>query len=97
MSLLVIGYNIKHREVVAKCQNCQQVNYKNQSSEALLQKILIPEWKLDNSLNFVVGLPVSLGKFHSIWVVVYRFTKLAHFILVRDDYNDKQLARIYVK
>ncbi|WMV50946.1 hypothetical protein MTR67_044331 [Solanum verrucosum] len=37
------------------------------------------------------------GKFDSIWVVVDRLTKSAHFILVRIDYNAEQLAKIYVK
>ncbi|WMV59148.1 hypothetical protein MTR67_052533 [Solanum verrucosum] len=44
-----------------------------------------------------VGVPKTLGKFDSIWVVVDRLTKLAHFIPVRIDYNVKQLAKLYVK
>ena len=38
-------------------------------------------------MDFVVGLPKNLGKLDSIWVVVNRLTKSAHFILVRIDYN----------
>lgn len=48
-------------------------------------------------LDFVVGLPLTSGKFDSIWVIADRLTKSAHFIRVMVDYNAKQLARIYVK
>ena len=48
-------------------------------------------------MDFVVGLPKTLGKFDSIWVVVDRLTKSAHFIPVRIDYNAEQLAKVYVK
>ncbi|WMV08134.1 hypothetical protein MTR67_001519 [Solanum verrucosum] len=48
-------------------------------------------------MDFMVGLPKTLGKFDSIWVVVDRLTKSAYFILVRIDYNAEQLAMVYVK
>ncbi|WMV54145.1 hypothetical protein MTR67_047530, partial [Solanum verrucosum] len=44
-----------------------------------------------------VGLPNTLGKFDSIWVVVDRLTKSAYFIPVRIDYNAERLAKVYVK
>ncbi|KAH0730183.1 hypothetical protein KY289_001371 [Solanum tuberosum] len=85
-------------EFVAKCQNCQQVNYENQRLAGLLQRMPIPEWKWERiAMDFVVGLPKTLGKFDSIWVVVDRLTKSTHFILVRIDYNAEQLAKVYVK
>ncbi|KAH0716668.1 hypothetical protein KY290_012930 [Solanum tuberosum] len=49
------------------------------------------------AMDFVVGLPKTLGKFDSIWLVVDRLTKSAHFILIRIDYNAEQLAKVYVK
>ena len=58
----------------------------------------IPEWKWERTaIDFVVGLPKTLRKFDSIWVVVDRLTKSAYFILVRIDYNAEQLAKVYVK
>ncbi|WMV13772.1 hypothetical protein MTR67_007157 [Solanum verrucosum] len=38
-----------------------------------------------------------LGKFDYIWVVVDILTKLAHFIPIRVNYNDQQLAKVYVQ
>ncbi|WMV29097.1 hypothetical protein MTR67_022482 [Solanum verrucosum] len=41
----------------------------------------IPEWKWERiAMDFVVCLPKTLGKFDSIWVVVDRLTKSAHFV-----------------
>ena len=85
-------------EFVAKCQNCQQVKYEHQRPAGLLQRMPILEWKWERiAMNFVVGLPKTLGKFDFIWVVVDRLTKSTYFIPVRIDYNAQQLAKIYVK
>ncbi|WMV09003.1 hypothetical protein MTR67_002388 [Solanum verrucosum] len=68
-------------EFVAKCQNCQQVKYEHQRLASLLQRMSIPKWKWERIvMDFVVGLPKTLGKFDSIWVVVDRLTKSTHFI-----------------
>ncbi|KAH0672776.1 hypothetical protein KY290_026933 [Solanum tuberosum] len=85
-------------EFVAKCQNCQQVKYAHRRPAGLLQRMPIPEWKWERiAMDFVVGLPKTLGKFDSIWVVVDRLTKSVYFIPVRIDYNTEQLAKVYVK
>ncbi|WMV13393.1 hypothetical protein MTR67_006778 [Solanum verrucosum] len=58
----------------------------------------IPEWKWERiAMDFVVGLSKTIRKFDSIWMVVDRLTKSAHFIHVRVDYNAQQLAKVYVK
>ncbi|WMV49563.1 hypothetical protein MTR67_042948 [Solanum verrucosum] len=58
----------------------------------------ILEWKWERiAMDVVVGLPKTLGKFDSIWVVVDRLTNSADFILVRTDYNVEQLAKEIVR
>ena len=47
-------------------------------------------------MDFVVGLPKALGKFDSIWVIVDRLTKTAHFIPVKVVYNAEKLAKLYI-
>ena len=47
-------------------------------------------------MDFVVGLPKTFGKFDSIWVIVDRLTKSAHFISVKVTYNVEKLAKLYI-
>ena len=47
-------------------------------------------------MDFVVGLPKTMGKFDSIWVIVDRLTKSAHFIPVKVTYNAEKLAKLYI-
>ena len=47
-------------------------------------------------MDFVVGLPTTVGGYDSIWVVVDRLTKSAHFIPVRVKYTAEKLAELYI-
>ena len=46
-------------------------------------------------MDFIVGLPNTSQKHDSIWVIVDRLTKTAHFILVNTTYSAKRYAEIY--
>ena len=46
-------------------------------------------------MDFVVGLPKTMGKYDSIWVIVDRLTKSSHFIPVKVTYNAEKLAKLY--
>lgn len=48
-------------------------------------------------MDFVVGLPKTLSKYVSIWVIVDQLTKLVYFIPVRIDYYTSKGPMIYVK
>ncbi|XP_020532207.1 uncharacterized protein LOC110008552, partial [Amborella trichopoda] len=48
-------------------------------------------------MDFVVGLPRTTGMYDSVWVVVDRFTKSAHFLPVKVTYTVDQYADLYVK
>ena len=85
-------------EFVTKCLVCQRVKTEYQVPSGLLQSIRIPEWKWDRiTMDFVVGLPLTRRKHDSVWVVVDRLTKLAHFLPVRNDYSLDKLAELYIK
>ena len=45
----------------------------------------------------MVGLPVTGRKHDSVWVVVDRLTKSAHFLPVRTNYSLDKLAKLYIK
>ena len=48
-------------------------------------------------MDFVVGLPLIRRKHDSVWFVVDRLTKSAHFLPVRTDYSLDKLADLYIK
>ncbi|XP_043817392.1 uncharacterized protein LOC122725037, partial [Manihot esculenta] len=53
--------------------------------------------RLENiAMDFVVGLPATSNRLDSIWVIVDRLTKSAHFIPVRSGYSVDKLAQVYV-
>jgi hypothetical protein len=47
-------------------------------------------------MNFIVGLPRTQIGYDSIWVIVDRQTKVAHFIPIKTTYSGPQLAELYV-
>ena len=75
-------------EYVSKCLTCQQVKAEHQVSSGLLNLIPIPQWKWDNiTIDFVSGFVLTQRKHDSVWVIVDRVTKSAHFLLVQLDYS----------
>ena len=85
-------------EFVTKCLVCQRVKAEHQVPSGLLQPIRIPEWKWDRiTMDFVVRLPLTGRKHDSVWVVVDRLTKSAHFLPVRTDYSLDKLTEMYIK
>jgi hypothetical protein len=63
----------------------------------LLQPLSILDWKWDDiSMDFIVGLPLTASKFDSIWVIVDRLSKSAHFIPVNTKYRVEKYAEIYI-
>ena len=48
-------------------------------------------------MDFVVGLPKSLTGFDSIWVIVDRLSKSAHFIPIKITYPMQRLAEVYIE
>jgi transposase InsO family protein len=62
-----------------------------------LQPLKIPEWKWEEiTMDFIVGLSRTQKGYNSIWVVVDRVTKVAHFIPVNTTYSGARLAELYI-
>jgi hypothetical protein len=47
-------------------------------------------------MDFIVGLPRTRAGYDSIWVLVDRLTKSAHFIPIKTSYNSAILAELYM-
>jgi hypothetical protein len=74
---------------VAECDTYHRMKASHLKSAGVLQPLSIPMWKWnDISMDFIVGLPLTARKKDSIWVIVDRLTKTAHFIAVHTTYCD---------
>jgi hypothetical protein len=47
-------------------------------------------------MDFIVGLPRTHSGYDSIWIIVDRLTKVAHFIPIKMTYSKPQLAGLYM-
>ena len=82
---------------VEQCSTCQQMKVEHQRSAKTLKPLLIPKWKWDEiAMDFIFGLPKTPTREDSIWVIVDRLMKSAHFnpIKVKDPMD--KLAKLYV-
>jgi hypothetical protein len=58
---------------------------------------MVPEWKWEEiSMYFIVGLPWMPAGYDSIWVIVDRLTKVAHFIPIKTTHSGARLAELYM-
>jgi IS30 family transposase len=84
-------------EYVALCDNCQRVKAERQRPARLLQPLKIPEWKWEEiGMDFILRLPKTQNGYDSIWVIVDRLSKVAHFIPVKTTYKGSKLAELYI-
>ncbi|GJU10935.1 putative reverse transcriptase domain-containing protein [Tanacetum coccineum] len=75
----------------------KMVKAEHQRPSGLLVQPEIPEWKWDNiTMDFITKLPKSSQGFDTIWVIVDRLTKSAHFLPIRENDPLDKLARLYL-
>ncbi|GJQ99604.1 hypothetical protein Tco_0522589 [Tanacetum coccineum] len=83
---------------VSKCLTCAKVKAEHQKPSGLLQQSEIPVWKWERiTMDFITKLPRTPSGYDSIWVIVDRLTKSAHFILINEKYKMEKLTRLYLK
>jgi hypothetical protein len=84
-------------QYVSKCDTCQRIKASHLKSAGALQPLYIPSWKWDDiSMDFIVGLPNTSRHHDSIWVIVDRLTKVAHFLLVHTTDKAQNYAELYI-
>ncbi|GJX31918.1 putative reverse transcriptase domain-containing protein, partial [Tanacetum coccineum] len=82
---------------VSRCLTCLKVKAEHQRSSSLLQKPEILEWKWKGlAMDFVTKLPRTSSVYDTIWVIMDRLTKSAHFLPMCEDYKMDRLARLYL-
>ncbi|KAJ9562131.1 hypothetical protein OSB04_007291 [Centaurea solstitialis] len=74
------------------------IKAEHQKPYGSLQPLDIPEWKWEHiTMDFVTKLPRTLRGHDTIWVIVDRLTKSAHFLEMRETLPMDKLAKLYIK
>ncbi|GKC29577.1 putative reverse transcriptase domain-containing protein [Tanacetum coccineum] len=85
-------------EYVGKCLTCSRVKAECQKPSILLIQPEIPMWKWERiTMDFITKLPKTSNEHDTIWVIVNRLTKSAHFIFTRETDSMETLTRLYIK
>ncbi|GJR15203.1 putative reverse transcriptase domain-containing protein [Tanacetum coccineum] len=83
---------------IDKCLTCAKVKAEHMKPSGLLQQSEIPKWKWEKVImDFVSGLPRTPSGYDSIWVIVDRLTKSAHFLPMKKTDSIEKLAQLYLK
>ncbi|GKD59943.1 putative reverse transcriptase domain-containing protein [Tanacetum coccineum] len=83
---------------VSKCLTCAKVKAEHQKPSGFLQQPEIPVWKWEMiTMDFVSGLPRTPSRYDTIWVIVDRLTKSAHFLPMKRTDSMEKLTRLYLK
>nr|GEW49236.1 reverse transcriptase domain-containing protein [Tanacetum cinerariifolium] len=83
---------------VSKCLTCVKVKGEHQKLSGLLQQPEIPIWKWERiTMDFVFGLTRTPSGYDTIWVIVDRLTKSAHFLPMKKIDTMEKLTQLYLK
>ncbi|GJV79805.1 reverse transcriptase domain-containing protein [Tanacetum coccineum] len=83
-------------EYVGKCLTCSRVKAECQKPSGLLVQPEIPMWKWERiTMDFITKLPKTSNGHDTIWVIVDRLTKSAHFIPTRETDSMETLTRFW--
>ncbi|KAI3773911.1 hypothetical protein L1987_48450 [Smallanthus sonchifolius] len=85
-------------EYVSKCLTCSLVKAEHQKPCGKMQPLPIPEWEWEEiTMDVITKLPRIAKGNDTIWVIVDRLTKSAHFLPIRETSSSERLAEIFIK
>jgi len=83
-------------QFVSACLTCQKAKVEHQRPGGNLQRLKM--WKWDSiSMDFVNHLPWTFRGYDTIWVIVHRLTKSAHFLAMNLRMPMAKLAQLYIR
>jgi hypothetical protein len=84
-------------QYVSECDTSQRIKASHLKLAGALQPLSVPSWKWDDiNMDFIVGLPNTSRHHDSIWVIVDRLTKVAHFLLLHTTDKAQKYAELYI-
>ncbi|GJT05044.1 putative reverse transcriptase domain-containing protein [Tanacetum coccineum] len=90
--------NVEIATYVSKCLTCAKVKGEYQKPSGLLVQPVILVWKWENiTMDFITKLPKTSTGQDTIWVIVDRLTKSAHFLPMKETDSMEKLTRQYLK
>lgn len=85
-------------EYVGKCLTCARIKAEYQKPSGLLVQPELPMWKWERiTMDFITKLPKMSTGYDTIWVIVDRLTKSAHFLPIKETDEMNTLAQLYLK
>jgi len=85
-------------EFVSVCLTCQKAKVEHLRPGGILLPLEIPVWKWDSiAMDFVTHLPRTFRGHDTIWVIVDRLTKSAHFLAMNTRMSMAKLDQLYIK
>ncbi|GJT14920.1 reverse transcriptase domain-containing protein [Tanacetum coccineum] len=83
---------------VRKCWTCSKVKAEHQKSSGLLVQPEIPQRKWEKiTMDFITKLPKMSNDYDTIWVIVDRLTKSAHFLQMKETDKMERFTILYLK
>ncbi|GJT15539.1 putative reverse transcriptase domain-containing protein [Tanacetum coccineum] len=102
--VMTIGLNLPKQILEAQTEALKPENLtakdvgEHQKPSGLLVQPEIPEWKWEKiTMDFVTKLPRTANGYDTIWVIVDRLTKSAHFLPMRENDPMEKLMKLYIK
>ncbi|KAJ9539087.1 hypothetical protein OSB04_031820, partial [Centaurea solstitialis] len=91
------GMKVDIGRYVQKCITCLQVKAEHQKPYGSFRPLEVPVWKWEElMMDLVTKLPKTSRQHDSIWVIVDRLMKSAHFLPVRESYSMEKWAQLYI-
>nr|GEW89651.1 retrotransposon protein, putative, Ty3-gypsy subclass [Tanacetum cinerariifolium] len=83
---------------VGKCLTCSKVKAEHKKPFDLLVQPKILEWKWEKiTMDFITKLPKTTNSYDTIWVIIDRLTKSAHFLPMKENDPMEKFMRLYMK
>nr|GFB30114.1 reverse transcriptase domain-containing protein [Tanacetum cinerariifolium] len=100
--VIKMGLNLPKKILEAQTEALKPKNLSAEMLEACSEKTSqrkkIPEWKWEKiTMDFITKLPKTTNGYDTIWVIIDRLTKSAHFLPMRENDPIEKLMKLYMK